>query len=122
LIWIPSDQKAPDHGTIQKGNLTSRAHPAKLATSKNLQQRGFQSGMQSLKEMVAATSSHRCQRTLLSLARLPGVNRQGGLPKVDWYIVTHSDDDKIRNSLAGSTVLVFEFRSAACFVFQVSQC
>jgi len=81
LLWIPSDQKAPDHGTIQKRNLTSRAHPAKLASSKNLQQRGLQSGMQSLKEMVAATSSHRCQRTLLSLARLPGVNRQGGLPK-----------------------------------------
>jgi len=121
LIWIPSDQKAPDHGTIQKGNLTSRAHPAKLASSKNLQQRGLQSGMQSLKEVVAATSSHRCQRTLLSLARLPGVNRQGGLPKkFDRYIVTYSDDDKIRNSLAGSTVLVFEFRSAACFVFQVS--
>jgi len=121
LIWIPSDQKAPDHGTIQKGNLTSRAHPAKLATSKNLQQRGFQSGMQSPKRngrrnFVSSLSKDSTVVSTLAWRQSPGRLTK----KVDRYIVTHSDDDKIRNSLAGSTVLEFEFRSAACFVFQVS--
>jgi hypothetical protein len=77
LIWIPSDQKAPDHGTIQKGDLTSRAHPAKLASSKNLQQRGSQSGMQSLKEMVAAdfVSSLSKDSTVVSTLALASIAR-----------------------------------------------
>jgi hypothetical protein len=63
-----------------KRNLTSHAHPAKTGIPQELATMLSQRSDSTLKEVAAATDSHRVKR-LLSLARLFGVDRQYGLPK-----------------------------------------
>jgi hypothetical protein len=107
------DSQAPVHGTIQKENLTSRAHPAKPELSKTWNNRVFRAAVHSQENLTPQPRIvFKGLDWLNALAWRHSPIRLN--LKVDWYIVTHSDDDKIRNSLAGSTVLVFESLSAAC--------
>jgi hypothetical protein len=71
------DSQAPVHGTIQKENLTSRAHPAKPELSKTWNNRVFRAAVHSQENLTPQPRIVFKDST--GLTRLLGGTRQYGL-------------------------------------------